>query len=153
MRAELSSLVTVTAMQNITIVCKFNEAAKLPISRMLQSILRDYEQQLSKKKDKIKSAEKKLIDASGKSAKEIAIDVNLPVKHAYANQKKCDKEFRKIQAEANELEKQSEKWNDSLNNFESAIRHLGDFEGILDFIFTCLSQPFLIHFSSIRICN
>jgi len=95
---------------------------------MLQSILRDYEQQLSKKKDKIKSAEKKLIDASGKSAKEIAIDVNLPVKHAYANQKKCDKEFRKIQTEANELEKQSEKWNDSLKNFESAIRHLGDFE-------------------------
>ena len=106
---------------------------------MLQSILHDYEQQLSKKKDKIKSAEKKLIDASGKNAKEIAIDVNLPIKRAYANQKNCDKEFRKIQAEANELEKQSEKWNDSLKNFESAIRHLGDFEGILDFLFTYLS--------------
>ena len=105
---------------------------------MLQSILRDYDQQLSKRNDKIKNAEKKLLDASCKSAKEIAIDVNLPVKHAYANQKKCDKEFRKIQAEASDLEKQAEKWENSLKNFESAIRHLGDFDGILDFLFTNL---------------
>lgn len=110
---------------------------------MLHSIIRDYDQQLAKRNDKIKSAERKLIDASCKSAKELAIDVNLPVKHAYANQKKVDKEFRKIQQEAADLERQSEKWNESLKNFESAIRHLGDFEGILD---TQLISLFLLFF-------
>lgn len=95
---------------------------------MLSSIVRDHEQIITKKNEKIKAHEKKTAILAAKYAKDLSLKINEPIRACYQNEKKCDMEVRRLVTESDTLGRLAMEWSRKLTDFDDALRDLGDVE-------------------------
>ena len=96
------------------------------IKTMLTALIRDHEASQQKSRDKIKKLEQRTAQLAAKYAKELSIKLNEPIKRCYQNEKKCDAEIKRVEAETAKLVAINAQWKEKLDAFELALRELGD---------------------------
>ena len=93
---------------------------------MLSALIRDHETSQQKSREKIKKLEQRTAQLAAKYAKELSIKLNEPIRRCYQNEKKCDVEIKRVEAETGKLVAINAQWKEKLDAFELALRELGD---------------------------
>merc|ERR1712227_690080 len=79
-----------------------------------------------KSREKVKKLEQKTATLAAKYAKELSVKLNEPIKRCYQNEKKCDVEIKRIEAETSRLVALNQSWREKLEDFDQSLRELGD---------------------------
>merc|ERR1711935_236124 len=96
------------------------------LTDMLSALIRDHETSQQKSREKIKKLEQRTAQLAAKYAKELSIKLNEPIRRCYQNEKKCDVEIKRVEAETGKLVAINAQWKEKLDAFELALRELGD---------------------------
>ncbi|XP_038045248.1 biogenesis of lysosome-related organelles complex 1 subunit 1-like [Patiria miniata] len=95
---------------------------------MLASMLKEHQAKQATRKEQQEKRRKEATMAAINVTKALVGNVNNRVSMAYVNEKRLDAEARQLQANAAQFAKQSMQWLSLIENFNTALKELGDVE-------------------------
>eukprot|EP01111_Echinosteliopsis_oligospora_P002893 TRINITY_DN1462_c0_g1_i1.p1 TRINITY_DN1462_c0_g1~~TRINITY_DN1462_c0_g1_i1.p1 ORF type:complete len:147 (-),score=58.85 TRINITY_DN1462_c0_g1_i1:83-472(-) len=95
---------------------------------MYSKLLRDHQIKQSSIRDENEKLRKKAIASVSVVSSGLMDSVNGGVVAVFSNQKKIEQEARSLQVHANRFSKQTTQWLSMIDNFNSALKELGDLE-------------------------
>lgn len=95
---------------------------------MLSSLLKEHQQRQHLRKEEQDKKKREAIAASNALTSAMVDHLNVGVAQAYLNQKKLDAETKQLHANSNNFAKQTTQWLHLIDNFNHALKELGDVE-------------------------
>jgi len=95
---------------------------------MLSSLFKEPQAKQQYRKDLLEKRQSEAIAAANTLTHAIVDSLNLKIGQAYANQRRLDAEARKLQTNAGTLAKQTAQWLQLIENFNQALKEIGDVE-------------------------
>ncbi|GAU90848.1 hypothetical protein RvY_03208 [Ramazzottius varieornatus] len=95
---------------------------------MLSTIAKDHQARQKFHKEVCERKRKEAMDVAEELTKTLVRNLNTSVSQAYVNQRKIDAEAKALQARVNRFTQQSHAWLQIADNFNGALKELGDVE-------------------------
>ncbi|CAN7993171.1 hypothetical protein HPB47_028346 [Ixodes persulcatus] len=95
---------------------------------MLSSLLKEHQQRQHVRREDQEAKKKEAIAASNALTTAMVDHLNVGVAQAYLNQKKLDAEVKQLHSNAANFAKQTTNWLHLVDNFNHALKELGDIE-------------------------
>jgi len=95
---------------------------------MLSSLLKEHQVKQQARKELQDKRQADAIAAANTLTNAVVDSLNLKIGHAYSNQRRLDSEARKLQSSAATLAKQTTQWLQLIDNFNQALKEIGDVE-------------------------
>lgn len=95
---------------------------------MLSSMIKEHQRQLATRKEEQERLRKEAIVASNELTSNLVDHLNVGVAQAYLNQKRLDAEAKQLHVQANNFAKQTHLWLNLIENFNGALKEIGDVE-------------------------
>ncbi|XP_067931985.1 biogenesis of lysosome-related organelles complex 1 subunit 1-like [Watersipora subatra] len=95
---------------------------------MLASLLKEHQIRQQERRDVQELRRKRATEAIGKLTSALTDSLNDSVAIAYSNQKKIDAEAKRLQTNAATFAKQTSQWLKLMEEFNSALKEIGDVE-------------------------
>lgn len=95
---------------------------------MLTSILKEHQSKQATFKDEQDIRRKEALGAANDLTHALVDHLNVGVAQAYLNQKKLDAEAKQLHNNALQFSKQTQQWLSLVDNFNSALKEIGDVE-------------------------
>ncbi|XP_066473113.1 biogenesis of lysosome-related organelles complex 1 subunit 1 [Tiliqua scincoides] len=103
-------------------------ASGRPVSAMLSRLLREHQAKQSERKELQEQRRREAIAAATCLTEALVDHLNVGVAQAYVNQKKLDYEVKTLQIQAAQFAKQTGQWITMVENFNQALKEIGDVE-------------------------
>lgn len=91
-------------------------------------MVKEHLKEVATRKDEQDRLRKEAIQASNELTNHLVEHLNLGVAQAYLNQKKLDAEAKQLHVQANNFAKQTHQWLNLIENFNQALKEIGDVE-------------------------
>lgn len=95
---------------------------------MLSALIRDHNLQQTNRRNELEKKRFKAIDSTNKFSQLVLDRLNKDVTEAFINQKKIDAKIRLLNQNTAQFLKQNQLWIQTLENFNSSLKELGDVE-------------------------
>ncbi|KAL1463278.1 hypothetical protein WDU94_015044 [Cyamophila willieti] len=95
---------------------------------MLSSILKEHQAKQVNRKEEKEIRRKEALGAANELTHALVDHLNVGVAQAYLNQKKLDAEAKQLHTNAITFSKQTQQWLSLVDNFNSALKEIGDVE-------------------------
>uniref|UniRef100_A0A8D9C0M8 Biogenesis of lysosome-related organelles complex 1 subunit 1 n=1 Tax=Cacopsylla melanoneura TaxID=428564 RepID=A0A8D9C0M8_9HEMI len=95
---------------------------------MLSSILKEHQAKQVTRKEEQEIRRKEALGAANDLTHALVDHLNVGVAQAYLNQKKLDAEAKQLHTNAITFSKQTQQWLSLVDNFNSALKEIGDVE-------------------------
>ncbi|XP_050434458.1 biogenesis of lysosome-related organelles complex 1 subunit 1 [Adelges cooleyi] len=95
---------------------------------MLSAIVKEHQSKQAARKESQEIKRKEAVNASKELTNALVEHLNVGVAQAYLNQKKLDAEAKQLHQSAIVFSKQTSQWLSLIDNFNSALKELGDVE-------------------------
>ncbi|KAI5710566.1 biogenesis of lysosome-related organelles complex 1 subunit 1 [Diaphorina citri] len=95
---------------------------------MLSSILKEHQSKQVHRKEEQEVRRKEALSAANDLTQALVDHLNVGVAQAYLNQKKLDAEAKQLHTNAITFSKQTQQWLSLVDNFNSALKEIGDVE-------------------------
>ncbi|XP_069761941.1 biogenesis of lysosome-related organelles complex 1 subunit 1 [Narcine bancroftii] len=105
-------------------------AALVPteLSVMLSRLLKDHQAKQNERKELQEKRRKEAVAAATCLTEALVDHLNVGVAQAYMNQRKLDNEVKTLQIQAAQFAKQTQQWLGMVDNFNQALKEIGDVE-------------------------
>ncbi|XP_063808735.1 biogenesis of lysosome-related organelles complex 1 subunit 1 [Pseudophryne corroboree] len=95
---------------------------------MLSRLLKEHQAKQSERKELQEKRRKEAIAAATTLTEALVDHLNVGVAQAYVNQRKLDHEVKTLQTQAAQFAKQTTQWISLVENFNQALKEIGDVE-------------------------
>ncbi|CAH1725368.1 unnamed protein product [Macrosiphum euphorbiae] len=95
---------------------------------MLSSLVKEHQVKQAARKESQDIKRKEAVNAANELTNALVEHLNVGVAQAYLNQKKLDAEAKQLHQSAIVFSKQTSQWLSLIDNFNSALKELGDVE-------------------------
>ncbi|XP_022178033.1 biogenesis of lysosome-related organelles complex 1 subunit 1 [Myzus persicae] len=95
---------------------------------MLSSLVKEHQVKQAARKENQDIKRKEAVNAANELTNALVEHLNVGVAQAYLNQKKLDAEAKQLHQSAIVFSKQTSQWLSLIDNFNSALKELGDVE-------------------------
>jgi len=95
---------------------------------MLSSIAKEHQQQQQVRKQDLEKKRVHAVESTNKFSQFVLDTLNKEVSEAFVNQKKIDAKVKQLNQNSTQFVKQSQQWIHLLENFNTALKELGDVE-------------------------
>ncbi|XP_071966067.1 biogenesis of lysosome-related organelles complex 1 subunit 1-like [Antedon mediterranea] len=95
---------------------------------MLSVMLKEHQVKLAMRKDEQEIRRKEAVASAMLVSEVLTERLNRGVSEAYANEKKLDTEAKKLQNSASQFSRQTIQWLQIIDNFNQALKEIGDVE-------------------------
>ncbi|CAF0706868.1 unnamed protein product [Brachionus calyciflorus] len=95
---------------------------------MLSTIAKEHQQQQAIRKQALEKKKIKAVESTNKFSQFLVDRLNKEVTEAFINQKKIDAKIKQLNQNTTQFVKQSNQWISLLENFNTALKELGDVE-------------------------
>lgn len=95
---------------------------------MLSSLAKEHQQQQQLRKQELEKKRIHAIESTNKFSQFVLNTLNKEVSEAFVNQKKIDAKVKQLNQNTTQFVKQSQQWMHLLENFNTALKELGDVE-------------------------
>ncbi|XP_069826163.1 biogenesis of lysosome-related organelles complex 1 subunit 1 isoform X1 [Dendropsophus ebraccatus] len=99
-----------------------------PHSTMLSRLLKEHQAKQNERKELQEKRRKEAIAAATTLTEALVDHLNVGVAQAYVNQRKLDHEVKTLQTQAAQFAKQTTQWIGLVENFNQALKEIGDVE-------------------------
>ncbi|XP_072356785.1 biogenesis of lysosome-related organelles complex 1 subunit 1 [Scyliorhinus torazame] len=95
---------------------------------MLSRLLKDHQAKQNERKELQEKRRKDAVAAATCLTEALVDHLNVGVAQAYVNQRKLDNEVKTLQIQAAQFAKQTQQWLGMVDNFNQALKEIGDVE-------------------------
>ncbi|XP_032060727.1 biogenesis of lysosome-related organelles complex 1 subunit 1 [Anas acuta] len=95
---------------------------------MLSRLLREHQARQGERRELQERRRREAIAAATRLTEALVDHLNVGVAQAYVNQRKLDQEVKTLQAQAAQFAKQTGQWITMVENFNQALKEIGDVE-------------------------
>ncbi|XP_051865620.1 biogenesis of lysosome-related organelles complex 1 subunit 1 [Pristis pectinata] len=95
---------------------------------MLSRLLKDHQAKQNERKELQEKRRKEAVAAATRLTEALVDHLNVGVAQAYVNQRKLDNEVKTLQIQAAQFAKQTQQWLGMVDNFNQALKEIGDVE-------------------------
>uniref|UniRef100_UPI00358FB330 biogenesis of lysosome-related organelles complex 1 subunit 1 n=1 Tax=Myxine glutinosa TaxID=7769 RepID=UPI00358FB330 len=96
--------------------------------KMLSELVREHQAWQAKRRDNQEQRRKQAVAAAVKLSDALVDQLNVGVGRAYQNQRRLDAEAKNLQVQAAQFSKQTAQWLSMVENFNQALKEIGDVE-------------------------
>ncbi|XP_048379223.2 biogenesis of lysosome-related organelles complex 1 subunit 1 [Stegostoma tigrinum] len=95
---------------------------------MLSRLLKDHQAKQNERKEIQEKRRREAVAAATRLTEALVDHLNVGVAQAYVNQRKLDNEVKTLQIQAAQFAKQTQQWLGMVDNFNQALKEIGDVE-------------------------
>lgn len=95
---------------------------------MLSSLVKEHQTKQASRKERQEQKRKEAITAANNLTQALVDHLNVGVAQAYLNQKRLDAEAKQLHHNATNFAKQTQQWLNLVENFNGALKEIGDAE-------------------------
>ncbi|XP_059400092.1 biogenesis of lysosome-related organelles complex 1 subunit 1-like [Carassius carassius] len=95
---------------------------------MLSRLLKEHQAKQNERKESQERRRREAIAAATSLTEALVDHLNVGVAQAYVNQRKLDNEVKTLQVQASQFAKQTAQWINMVENFNQALKEIGDVE-------------------------
>ncbi|XP_067881012.1 biogenesis of lysosome-related organelles complex 1 subunit 1 [Heterodontus francisci] len=95
---------------------------------MLSRLLKEHQTKQNERKEVQEKRRREAVAAATRLTEALVDHLNVGVAQAYVNQRKLDNEVKTLQIQAAQFAKQTQQWLGMVDNFNQALKEIGDVE-------------------------